>query len=329
MTNDYAETLRKERSKAHAVFHSAILALPKSSPSDIFLFFEGEDDPAFYHPHVRNYLHENSHSSFICYGRSDVLKVFELIKSDARAVSRSLFFIDKDHTDLLGTPPPKETTIFQTTYYSIENYLVSEEVFLGYWSEILHLDTTDERLSLYLDQFRRTYSAFEKRMLTLMALVLHARGIDGSSARKLNLNNLKLEQVFQIDFCRGTCRYRLGAGRTFARSTSTKEGSISVQSSEIRYVARKHLYGRTAKEFIRGKYELWFFVKFLQRVTQELSYREANRIPGFRRATPKIAITVENATEILSPRLKCPPDLIDFLSARRNAPVSLAGVALF
>lgn len=319
MTVDYAVALRQERNIAHAVFHSVILALSKSKTSDIFLFFEGEDDPAFYQSHIRIFLHGFNHNSFICYGRSEVLKVFDLITNDSRAIGRSLFFIDKDHNDVLGAPTPIARNIFQTTLYSIENYLVSEEIFSAYWSEILHLDTTDPRKIAYQEQFRRTYVAYSKRMCTLMAFILYARGFEGAVVRKLNLNNVRLELMFRLNFDDATCRYQAGAGKHFAIATNVRDHPISACNSEIRRILRSCVRTRTTKEIVRGKYELWFFVKFLQNVSHQLSSRQAAKASGLRRATPKIFISIENAVEILSSRLNCPPELSEFLKVNRKS----------
>ena len=73
------------------------------------------------------------------------------------------------------------------------------------------------------------------------------------------------------------------------------------------------LRGKDCKEYIRGKYELWFFVKFLNFMTQKLASKEEPKLSGLKRATPKINITKDIAVEHLAPRLACPKDLSVFL----------------
>jgi hypothetical protein len=232
---------------------------------------------------------------------------------DGRALRQSLFFVDKDHTDIMGLAPSAEPQVFQTSHYSIENYLVSEETFSGYWSEILHLDTHDERKAAHWARFQNAYEEFVPRLCTLMALVLIGRGIDERPPRKLNLNNARLELVFDLNFESGRCAYRPGAGQHFVVATNAVEYP-SQQVTALKSIILRHLGHRPPKTFIRGKYELWFFVKFLQATAQMLSSRRLAKESGLRRATPKVALTQEAAVELLAGRASCPADLQQFLS---------------
>jgi hypothetical protein len=141
---DYAKALIEEASGAHAVFHEFVLTLPMHPGDAIFLFFEGEDDPTFYLPHLSLNITGRDFLSFICFGRSEVLKVEELIRADGRATARCAYFVDKDHTEFThpGAPGLSEY-IFQTQHYSVENYLVCPELLNRYWVEKLHLNSTD------------------------------------------------------------------------------------------------------------------------------------------------------------------------------------------
>lgn len=313
---DYAQALREERTKAHSIFHSVILGLPDFEESTVFAFFEGEDDPSFYLPHLRARCGGRECKSYICYGREEVLKVLTLIKADGRATQRSVFFIDKDHNDLVGTIVIHHQ-LFQTEFYSIENYLVDVELLSTYWAEMLHLDSTDIRISEYIAQFEQAYIQFTKRMRILMAIVLLGRGLGKHSPRKLNLNNVNFDHIFDIDFEKRIFRFKSGAGKHFAIATNAIEyqppSAIIKQRTEIKSIIENHLQSRDCKEFIRGKYELWFFVKFLQKITAKLSSKAEAKLTGQKRATPRVSITHEVAIEMLAPRLRCPDSLAVFL----------------
>lgn len=314
---DYAQFLREERTRAHSIFHSVVLELEDIDHSIVLAFFEGDDDPSFYLPHLRARCGNSQCKTYICNGREEVLGVLRLLEADGRAISRSLFFIDKDHNDFLASVECHRQ-LFQTEFYSIENYLVSLELFSIYWVEILHLDATDGREKNYLDQFHKAYARFAKRMQTLMAIVLLGRGIDGYPPRKLNLKNVNLDLIFEIDFENAICRYKLGAGRHFAVASNSIEyiepGAFFNRRKKIKAIIDTYFKGKNTKEFIRGKYELWFFVKFIQRISAKLSSREEARLTGFKRATPKIKISYDTAVEVLAPRVPCPDRLLTFLN---------------
>lgn len=81
---DYAEQLRREIRDAHAVFHQFVLALSVAEATTFFFFFEGDEDPAFYMPHIASRIGPRKYHTFICYGRSEVIKVNELVERDGR-----------------------------------------------------------------------------------------------------------------------------------------------------------------------------------------------------------------------------------------------------
>jgi hypothetical protein len=69
------------------------------------------------------------------------------------------------------------------------------------------------------------------------------------------------------------------------------------------------------KMWLRGKFELWFFVKFADRVSQAL--RE-NAIAG-ERPFPANPVTERNAFQELSGRVRYPRSLLLFLDNRLGA----------
>lgn len=327
---DYAESLRIERTRAHAVFHTVIMELSNYSSLSTLLFFEGDDDPSFYLPHIRAQNNSREYISFICNGRGEVIKTLELIDNDGRAYSHSLFFIDKDHNDLVGLNK-SNVRLFQTTFYSIENYLVSTDIINSYWVEALHLDTLDKRKIAFIDYFNLTLKSFNKRMLTLMALTLIGRGYSTKPARKLNLNNANFDLIFNINFERGICKYVAGAGKQFAVATNVVDYLADPKEhnkSSIKEIVFNDLRRKDCKEYIRGKYELWFFVKFLHFMTQKLSSKSEASLSGLKRATPKIILSKDAAVEYLAPRIACPNDLNSFLKNMLSANPTEPSVAL-
>ncbi len=311
---DYVELLRAEARGAHAVFHQFALARSVDAAA-LFFFFEGEEDPTFYMPHIVARLSDRRHHVFICYGRSEVLKSHSLVERDGRGAQQALFFIDKDHTDFMSNADPNlPWSVFQTDLYSIENYLTCENVFRRYWIERLHLSDLDPRYAECLRSMQRVMSSFESRCRLLTALILLGRGIDGGSSIKLNLNNVQLEKIFIVTPDLGQCKYKPGALKHFLAATGL--GAYLPKNCGVRAkaVVRNHLYGKAPKTYIRGKYDLWVFAKALAFFTRQLSDRETARRTGAQRATPTVPLSVDAAIDSLAPLAPCPPTLIAFLN---------------
>lgn len=314
MAADQTDVLRAEAKTPHAVFHQFMLLVGSNSPDSHFLFFEGADDPAFYIGFILPRLHNRQYHEFVCNGRSGVIKVNELCSRDGRAFDRTLYFIDKDHSDLINPNEVLPSRLFQTDFYSFENYLVCQQTFRRFWSERLHLQSCDSRFDSYLDLYDKLHQSFRKRMLFLMAIVLIGRGIDKHPVAKLNLNNVRMEKVLSIDLNNGQVRWVPNGGTNFLAASNMTASGSAVRGDAIRSVVRKYLCSLEPKSYIRGKFELWFFVRFLSQVTNQLSDRSLARINGLPRATPGEVITYASAIDSLCGLSPLPARLDLFLA---------------
>lgn len=316
MPADQAEILREEARAPHAVFHQFLLLLGKAAQDCHFFFFEGSEDPAFYIGFLLKRLDGREYHEFVCNGRQGALKVNELCSRDGRATDRVMYFIDKDHCDIMNPEESLPSRVFQTDCYSFENYLVCKQSFRRFWSERLRLHSGDPRYEAYLSLFERVHVSFMSRMHILMAIVLLGRGIDNRPVAKLNLNNVNLERVISLDLTAGKVRWASNGGKNFLASSNMTASGITVRGDAIRSVLRSHLRGRDVKSFVRGKYELWFFVRFLSLITRDLSDRARAKATGLPRATPGEFITHTGAIDSLCGLTPCPTTLLQFLEAR-------------
>ena len=324
MATDQANLLRDQARTPHALYHEFALAQSKCATDAHFLFFEGVDDPVFFAGHIVPRLNGRDYYEFICNGRDGVIKVQELCARDGRASNRTLFFIDKDHTDILGAATEFPSGLFQTECYSFENYIVCKQVFRRFWTERLRLQCTDKRYSEYADLFDKLHCSFAARMRLLMAIVLIGRGIEGRPLAKLNLNNVNLEKVISVDLSAGKVRWMPSGGQHFLAASNIKQSGIRVRGDDVRRVYRTFLRGRDSKSYIRGKYELWFFVRLLAAMSRTLSDKQTAKVTGLPRATPGEIICYGTCLDSLSGLSTCPAALGVFLDARIAAAVAPA-----
>lgn len=309
---DYKKILDNEIKDGHVAFHEFALNIDSEALHVRFFFFEGDEDPSFYMPQISHRLHGLEGRQFICNGREQVLKAHEMVQRDGRGSGRSLFFVDKDHTDFFGNDDAcGKASIFQTRFYSIENYLVSDDVFRCYWVQRLHLSEYDPRLPVYRDRAKAIMESFYKRSLILMGVVLVGRGALGGAPVALNLNNVQLDRIFKVDWVNGHCGFNCGAFRHFIKSSNI---SNSINISGIKTVVRNMLIQRDVKIYLRGKYELWMFWKIIRQFTQELGKKDDVARHGLKRATPSFDLSLNACVESFSPLLKCPPELNEFLN---------------
>lgn len=316
---DYLKQLENEMGDGNVAFHEYIMNFPREPMDTHFLFFEGNEDPSFYMIHIRPHLREREIKFFICNGRAEVLKAYEMVQRDGRGTKRSLFFVDKDHNDIMGNNDTYELkNIYQTSTYSIENYLVLESVFRAYWTQRLHLSEYDPRLTEYISRFKSILNTFRKRCLILTGLILCGRGINGRKPVSLNLNNVKLDKIFRLDWHGNKCHFQKGAGQHFLQSTNIAQAE-DISAKSLKKIITKYLYGKEPSTYLRGKYELWLLWKILRQFSQELSCKKHAQLTGFQRATPTLDLPLGACVESLSALTCCPESLNTFLHTYLSA----------
>lgn len=309
---DYVEQLKQEAHGAHSIFHQYSLQISRENLKCYFLFLEGHEDLSFYMNFIAPRLSGRQPIHFTCFGRTEVIKVSELVNNDERSLGRALFFIDKDHTDIYpANDEGLANNIFQTSVYSVENYIVCKDVFSRFWTERLHLSVADDRYEIYLDKFIKTHKSFIKRMRLITALILIGRGINGEKS-KLNLNNVNLDNLFKIDIENSSCHYKKGALSSFKTASDFALRHAQPKGKELIKTYREHLARRDPKTYLRGKYELWFFCKFLNAISSMLSSKKhcPKHLP---RATPKASIQFEGCLETLANFCPIPEELKSFI----------------
>lgn len=251
-----------------------------SNKKQVHIFVENTDDFEFYRKSI-----EFLYNSFIIYhypmeGKNAVLTIFRDLDWTRYNKSKVLFFVDKDYDCILGISNKISRNIFVTKYYSIENYLCSNDVFkyiLKNIYKIKHESLIDEVLS----DFIRCYVEFEKLMKYLTAIILIFR---------IKENHLKLEYLKPSDFFfikkmkPHLIKYRTESiynqivksdvdsiVKKAVKKNKNKEAFIEAEADvslitfkEIRQNIKKLDIIEDSRVYIRGKYHLWFLIEFLK-----------------------------------------------------------------
>lgn len=93
----------------------------------------------------------------------------------------------------------------------------------------------------------------------------------------------------------------------------TKKNKITTPNKSwksIRKVLKELKVIKDPKIFLRGKYEMWFLIEFLNNLIKELN----KGIPkGQERYKLNPSMAVSNSVTLLGPRLRIPKDIKDFL----------------
>jgi len=284
----------------------------------LHFFFEGLDDQSFYVNFLENIFPEDyTFHYYVCNGKENVYTNYSDINWTVYNKNRVLFFTDKDLDDIIGVTNIKDENIFETQYYSIENYLVTAEVYSRFLREICYV-TDDQVIENLNNEFIKQLDFFTEKMTSISAWVVYCR----KNKLPVNLSDIDISKIFSIsnDF---KIKRDLSSGhRTpFEYICSTTKTSY-YNYSEIKSISKNLRNIKPAKKFLRGKYELWFLYAFCKNtiditiplLNKEIKkYNTSNEVKKTK-CKVTIAIKPENIIQITAPRVKLSADIAKFLN---------------
>jgi hypothetical protein len=275
----------------------------RGSSFDIYLFFEGKDDFSFYQPFIRlNWGHRGEIVGFNCEGKDKVIAIIPRVKQKLDCEWRGLFFLDKDLDDYCFVARPTDPFVYETECYSIENFIASPSTLSIIWTDLLQLPLSDPRYSETQTAFNAAYATFFDTMKPIMAWIILLR----RSGHRVNLSDVSMNRLLILD---QDCKCALATGWAEHILAASNLHGITYDSASHGAVVLE-LDGCDPKTYVRGKFDLWFFVSFVTKTLAVLGERAS----GLPRARSSISICHANALDVLAARIKVPDSLKGFLA---------------
>lgn len=295
----YVETLQQEGAKPSARFHE--FRTQCDNKGSVHVFFEGKDDAKFYMHEVRRRASTPIYA-YACEGKDNVVSIrAEVARSTYAKSNNCLFLVDKDFDDYLGRPDQgSQWNTYATDSYSIENYLVTEEVMEILLKDFCSCSTTEATYLNSISNFKKAHASFYKRIVPYMALAIllrrektHVRFKDVSAKSLLRIN----ADGIVVKKKPGFKAFKKAAG------LAGKEINILEWRSVI-YTLQKD----PPKKWVRGKFEREFFEEFLKFITQKM-------VISSEKLKPLNAVANSMLIETMAPRITLPKSLTAFLNA--------------
>ncbi len=297
----FLEKLNASRDSSISAVHEFLLEYKKHGMA-VHAFFEGHDDASFYSAQIRRalpqqlglYLHQ-------CGNKDAVYQTFASIDGTQFSNCILLFFVDKDYSNFLTQMYTQAPNIYVTEYYSIENYVVTGEILERVWDELIWLKKQSYDFEIVRAKFLEELSRFHNLMLPITAWIVCLK----RSGQPVNLDNIACGKIFVFDKDVSLAYHRI---QSTADLLAVLEGLCRIVTSEecekSLHELVDELNNHEPKTIVRGKYELWFFIAFLNQLLANLA------VAG---ARTKVQLTEANAIEVLGPRLAPSPSLDLFL----------------
>lgn len=301
----------KSAAKSNTSVRTKYLQQYNENDKAIHVFYEGNDDPSFY----SNYFEQKNKVKIFYYqaeNKNGVYDIHSKINWTAYKRNRTFFFVDKDFSDILKEKYISDSNIFVTKYYSIENYLVCKPIFQRILRDILHIDDEKFINSCY-KSFESNLKLYSIQIQPLISWIIYHRSIKSP----LQLSNFKISDIFYFDNNLNIIRNRICKGQSVQKYLLLKTKVTQTDQSwkgilkYYREVQKIHPH----KLYLRGKYEIWFLVAYVNKLVDIINSKKAK---GGQKVKMQFNLNAENAVELLGPRLKKPTDLTKFLNSNKK-----------
>jgi hypothetical protein len=313
----FLDELRASRSTSQSIWTQFVNSF-RVGADDVYLFFEGKDDPAFYLCHLRRHATESLFIPLVCGGKKWVLSIIEKVKPRLDKEWRALFFVDKDIDDLVDGSAVLDAFCFQTTWYSIEQYLCHAEMLEVVWSDLFRLSILDARYPRVVDQYRACLNDFIVAIRPVMATAIWLR----RQGHRPVLANVVMDDIIIFD-----TDFRVSAVSDWWPAVSKQAeveaevdwdavGRIETQLAEV-----------DSRTYVRGKWALWLFLSFVRKIESVLTGRLSDESDEAQRSRAKVTVqlTSANAVSLLSGRIDAPAELKQWIGKRLPASGILTG----
>lgn len=251
----YLSSMRVSR-KSPAVLKHGLILLKAEAEGGAILVFEGVDDKVVYHHWINRICSDLLYEPYVCEGKKYVLQLLEVVNNDVNGLGDGVyFFVDKDFDDI--EEHPVCSSLYITSAYSIENYLVDPHTVRELLKTHFHCDFGPVRRGEIMGLYTRLYKDFLD--------ISEGVNFRTYSARKLGIEAVLPQKISRI-----------------ADISLTSVSSVGLAANEsvrlIRELTVEEVNGLSSKFekldkawSYRGKYAFMFFTKWI-----DLAVRDRN-----------------------------------------------------
>ena len=250
----YLDKLRERRTASKATEQKLRLFVRLEEVQGI-LVVEGEEDSNLYTDAFHKVVEGVCVRVIICDGKGGVLGLRDFADANFSEETHLMFFIDRDHDDLVDLTHGDERT-YVTDYYSIEWDACTEHVLFSLIAKHYALSVGDPIWDVVRVNFRASMGAWLEHTKPIMQAVVVAR----RHGEVLDLEQLSLSDI---------CRFNAGAMERTSSSLEvllTKAGCENYPSGEELADINAELGDCEVKKYVRGKLVVQFFCEFFRRL---------------------------------------------------------------
>ena len=289
--------------------HHEFLVRFSKTKKVVYGFVEGKDDLGFYCGFIEHLIPDDWEVELWHAGGKDkVIQIHKYINWRRFPKKRVCFFIDRDLSNLIPDKLPSDRNIYVTDKYSIENSIVTRGTCRRILTEVCGFSNVSHKeMDQVCNQFKTELKTFLVAMIPTMARILYWR----REKEKANLNNINIGKMFSVK------NGSVSVNKPFTTELSRMEyihrsaGIPFDTAIDTSLVNAEFSKASTYRKFVRGKYVLWFLVKFCKSVHENftLFFPTCAKQPKI-----KVFMSTANAVTIIGNRARIPESLRTFIT---------------
>lgn len=300
----------------------------KRQDNTVHCFYEGKDN-IFYRAYIENEYYNYKYYFYVGNGKDTVFDAYEKIfdaenYTYAYHLNRILFFTDKDVDNYISkTPRYVKENIFETEYYSIENYIVNKDVFYRILTETFDL-SDDIDIKYFLQLFEDNQKEFHEKSRFISAWIIYNRKMRYNSP----LSDVKLDDIFTFDYSNKKIELKLkdeyADNNTkisdYLKLKTKLSAETVINFNDVNQIKVDLKNEEDAQKYTRGKFELWFFIEFYNVFVRKLiaSYNKEIKEKKLEKSRMRDDTQISNnekGIERFVSKLKIPKELKLFLQS--------------
>lgn len=268
------ESMQKSRYDTSSVWQE--YTLHRQRFDGYFAFFEG-DDGKYYNQRLENQLNKEF-NKYKCNSKKNVIELWSKIRHTA--TGREMYFIDKDYN---YSHSFIDNNIFQTEGYSVENYYTSTSSFEKLLMNEVGLNRRDQALKEYTEKYDEVHREFRNILtdynLFSAGCIHESLSVDLSKIKIFNFIQVELDKVVikeRFDFNTIIDYYEKILLKQYEKQKKYSVENLenfqkSKSNLEDFYTRNKQFFEKHIDSFTRGKEDLEFLNKYIEK------FKEANK----------------------------------------------------
>lgn len=298
----FLERLKKSK-QARSVLKVEFASFASAIPDNIQIFsFEGPDDRVIYGLWINKIAGDIKYEAYQCNGKKQVLQLFDILKEDKTGLGdRVYYFVDKDFDGLQGRENSER--IFMTDRYSIENYVVDEDVLENVLNIYFHCHGCIGLRNKILIEFKNIYQKFLEASFDVNFRIFSARYYKIETAELPS----SLYNLLEVHLDRVVLSNKNATEIVHLKTEPTTEQLDAIRPRFHELVPHEHY---------RGKFAIAFFSRWLSILRND---RLSDSPSIFKDVLPPAnGIKGDFSFQSLAPWARPPTELTAFLEMIRN-----------